>query len=62
MSVKDQNYYTARGVLMAGLKSATVLKYTVLVKEDISYLELITKIRCHIRAENTSDLETSKLN
>ena len=61
MSAKDCNDSTAYGAFMASLKSTTVLKYIVSVKEDISYLELITKIRCHIQAEKTSDLEASKL-
>ena len=46
---------------MAGLRSATVLKYMISVKEDISYPELISEVRRHIQAEKTSDLEASKL-
>ncbi|KAL5539242.1 hypothetical protein UlMin_045287 [Ulmus minor] len=61
MSVKDRNDSTACGALMARLRSATVLKYMISVKEDISYPELISKVRCHIQAEKTSDLEASKL-
>ncbi|KAL5540826.1 hypothetical protein UlMin_043796 [Ulmus minor] len=61
MSVKDRNDSTACGALMAGLRSATVLKYMVSIKEDISYPELISKVRRHIQAEKTSDLEASKL-
>ncbi|KAL5547049.1 hypothetical protein UlMin_006736 [Ulmus minor] len=48
MSVKDRNDSTACGALMAGLRSATVLKYMVSIKEDISYPELISKVRRHI--------------
>ncbi|KAL5548582.1 hypothetical protein UlMin_003813 [Ulmus minor] len=61
MSVKDRNDSTACGSLMAGLRSATVLKYMISVKEDISYPELISEVRRHIQAEKTSDLEASKL-
>ncbi|KAL5547083.1 hypothetical protein UlMin_006770 [Ulmus minor] len=61
MSVKDRNDSTACGALMAGLRSATVLKYMVSIKEDISYPELISEVRRHIQAEKTSDLEASKL-
>ncbi|KAL5565783.1 hypothetical protein UlMin_028947 [Ulmus minor] len=61
MSVKDRNDSTACGALMAGLRSATVLKYMILVKEDISYPELISEVCRHIQAEKTSDLEASKL-
>ena len=61
MSVKDYNNSTACGVLMAGLRSAIVLKYMVSIKEDISYPELISEFRCHVQAEKTSDLEASKL-
>ena len=61
MSVKDRNDSIACGALMAGLRSATVLKYMVSIKEDISYLELILEVRRHIQAEKTSDLEASKL-
>ena len=61
MSIKDRNDSIAYGALMAGLRSATVLKYMVSVKEDISYPELITKICHHIQVEKTSDLEASKL-
>ncbi|KAL5549353.1 hypothetical protein UlMin_004584 [Ulmus minor] len=46
---------------MAGLRSATVLKYMVSIKEDVSYPELISEVRLHIQAEKTSDLEASKL-
>ncbi|KAL5576998.1 hypothetical protein UlMin_018697 [Ulmus minor] len=46
---------------MAGLRSATVLKYMISVKEDISYPELILEVHRHIQAEKTSDLEASKL-
>ncbi|KAL5583083.1 hypothetical protein UlMin_015525 [Ulmus minor] len=46
---------------MAGLRSATVLKYMVSIKEDVSYPELISEVRHHIQAEKTSDLEASKL-
>ncbi|KAL5553824.1 hypothetical protein UlMin_041225 [Ulmus minor] len=42
MSVKNRNDSTACGVLMARLRSATVLKYTVSIKEDVSYPELIS--------------------
>ncbi|KAL5564860.1 hypothetical protein UlMin_028024 [Ulmus minor] len=59
MSVKDRNDSTACGALMAGLRSATVLKYMVSIKEDISYLELISEVRRHIQAEKTSDLEAT---
>ncbi|KAL5540020.1 hypothetical protein UlMin_043975 [Ulmus minor] len=61
MSVKDCNDSTACGALMAGLRSATVLKYMISVKEDISYPELISEVHRHIQAEKTSDLEASKL-
>ncbi|KAL5550479.1 hypothetical protein UlMin_000655 [Ulmus minor] len=61
MSVKDCNDSTACGALMAGLRSVTVLKYMISVKEDISYPELISKVRRHIQDEKTSDLEASKL-
>ncbi|KAL5551326.1 hypothetical protein UlMin_001502 [Ulmus minor] len=61
MSVKDRNDSTACGALMAGLRSATVLKYMISIKEDISYPELISEVRRHIQAEKTSDLEASKL-
>ncbi|KAL5566572.1 hypothetical protein UlMin_029736 [Ulmus minor] len=61
MSVKDRNDSTACGALMAGLRSATVLKYMVSIKEDMSYPELISEVRHHIQAEKTSDLEASKL-
>ncbi|KAL5583362.1 hypothetical protein UlMin_015804 [Ulmus minor] len=61
MSVKDRNDSTACGSLIAGLRSVTVLKYMISVKEDISYPELISEVRCHIQAEKTSDLEVSKL-
>ncbi|KAL5544419.1 hypothetical protein UlMin_008203 [Ulmus minor] len=61
MSVKDRNDSTACGALMAGLRSATVLKYMVSIKEDVSYPELISEVRRHIQAEKTSDLEASKL-
>ncbi|KAL5564639.1 hypothetical protein UlMin_027803 [Ulmus minor] len=61
MSVKDRNDSTACGALMARLRSATVLKYMVSIKEDISYPELISEVRRHIQAEKTSDLEASKL-
>ncbi|KAL5564759.1 hypothetical protein UlMin_027923 [Ulmus minor] len=44
MSVKDRNDSTACGALMAGLRSATVLKYMVSIKEDVSYPELISEI------------------
>ena len=46
---------------MARLRNVTVLKYMILVKDDISYLELITEIRRHIQVKKTSDLEASKL-
>ena len=36
MSVKDRNDSIVCGALMAGLRSVTVLKYTVSIKEDIS--------------------------
>ena len=42
MSVKDNNDFIACRALMAGLRSATVLKYMVSVKEDITY-ELIVE-------------------
>ncbi|KAL5576413.1 hypothetical protein UlMin_018112 [Ulmus minor] len=61
MSVKDRNDSTACGALMAGLRSATVLKYMISIKEDVSYPELISEVRRHIQAEKTSDLEASKL-
>ncbi|KAL5553983.1 hypothetical protein UlMin_041384 [Ulmus minor] len=61
MSVKNRNDSTACGALMAGLRSATVLKYMVSIKEDVSYPELISEVRRHIQAEKTSDLEASKL-
>ncbi|KAL5539149.1 hypothetical protein UlMin_045481 [Ulmus minor] len=61
MSVKDRNDSTACGALMVGLRSATVLKYMVSIKEDISYPKLISEVRRHIQAEKTSDLEVSKL-
>ncbi|KAL5553184.1 hypothetical protein UlMin_040585 [Ulmus minor] len=61
MSVKDRNDSTACGALMAGLRSATVLKYMVSIKKDVSYPELISEVRRHIQAEKTSDLEASKL-
>ncbi|KAL5574245.1 hypothetical protein UlMin_023842 [Ulmus minor] len=61
MSVKDRNDSTTCGALMAGLRSATVLKYMVSIKEEISYSELISEVRRHIQAEKTSDLEASKL-
>ena len=60
-SVKDRNDSTANRKLMAELRSATVLKYMISVKEDISYSKLITEICCHIHAEKTSDLEASEL-
>lgn len=53
MSVKDHNDSTACGVLMAGLRSATVLKYMISIKEDISYPELISEVHRHIQAEKT---------
>ena len=59
--MKDRNDSTACGALMAGLRSATVLKYMVSIKEDMSYPELILEVRRHIQAEKTSDLEASKL-
>ncbi|KAL5544991.1 hypothetical protein UlMin_008775 [Ulmus minor] len=43
MSVKDRNDSTTCGALMAGLRSATVLKYMISIKEDISYPELISE-------------------
>ena len=61
MGVKDRNSSTTCGALMVGLRSATVLKYMISIKEDISYPELITEIRCHIQVEKTFDLEASKL-
>ncbi|KAL5581616.1 hypothetical protein UlMin_014058 [Ulmus minor] len=61
MSVKDRNDSTACGALMAALRSTTVLKYMVSIKEDVSYPELISEVRRHIQAEKTSDLEASKL-
>ncbi|KAL5577017.1 hypothetical protein UlMin_018716 [Ulmus minor] len=61
MSVKDRNDSTACGALMAGLRSVTVLKYMVSIKEDVSYPELISEVRRHIQAEKTFDLEASKL-
>ncbi|KAL5555515.1 hypothetical protein UlMin_037751 [Ulmus minor] len=61
MSVKDRNDSTACGALMAGLRSATVRKYMVSIKEDVSYPKLISEVRRHIQAEKTSDLEASKL-
>ncbi|KAL5544982.1 hypothetical protein UlMin_008766 [Ulmus minor] len=61
MSVKDRNDSTACGALMAGLRSATVLKYMVSIKEDVSYPELISEVCRHSQAEKTSDLEASKL-
>lgn len=61
MSVNDCNDSTACGALMAGLRSATVLKYMISIKEDISYPELISEVHRHIQAEKTSDLEASKL-
>ncbi len=51
ISIKDRNESTACEALMAGLRSAIVLKYMVLVKEDISYPDLITEIRGHIQAK-----------
>ncbi|KAL5542111.1 hypothetical protein UlMin_009821 [Ulmus minor] len=61
MSVKDRNDSTACGALMARLRSVTVLKYMVSIKEDVSYPELISEVCRHIQAEKTSDLEASKL-
>ncbi|KAL5544796.1 hypothetical protein UlMin_008580 [Ulmus minor] len=61
MSVKDRNDSTACRALMAGLRSATILKYMISIKEDISYPELISEVRRHIQAKKTSDLEASKL-
>ena len=46
---------------MAGLRNATILKYTISIKNDIYYLELITEIRRHIQVERTFDLEANKL-
>ena len=51
MSFKDRNASTTCGVLMVGLRSTAILKYMVSVEEDIAYLELITKIHCHIQAK-----------
>ena len=56
MSVKDRNNCTTYGALMVGLRSATVLKHMVSVKEDICYPELIIEICRHIQAKKTSDL------
>ena len=61
ISLEDRNESTACGALMACLRSTTILKYMVLVKEDISYPKLIMEIRHHIQAEKTSDLDASKL-
>ena len=63
MNVQDKSDVVASKALMAGLRNSTVLKYLVSVgKPDmVSYLELITDIRCHIDAEKTSNLEASKL-
>ena len=63
MSVKDRNDSTAYRALMVGLRSTTVLKYMISVKEDISYPKLISEICRYIQAENTYDwLEADKLN
>ena len=62
MSVKDRNDSTTYRALMARLKNATVLKYfisVISVKDDISYPELITKIRHHVQVERTFDLEAT---
>ena len=61
MGVKDRNDSTACGALMDELRSATILKYMISIKEDISYPKLISEIRCHIQVEKTSDSEASKL-
>ena len=61
MNVEDRNDSTACGALMARLRNATVLKYMISIKDDISYPELIIEINCHVQAERTSDLEASKL-
>ncbi|KAL5560216.1 hypothetical protein UlMin_036427 [Ulmus minor] len=57
--VKDRNDSTTCGALMAGLRSATILKYMISVKEEISYPELISEVRRHIQAKKTSDLEAT---
>ena len=51
MSIKDHNDSTMSRALIARLRSATVLKYMVYVKEDITYPGLIAEIHCHIQAE-----------
>ena len=61
MRVKDQNESITYGTHMAGLRNTTVLKYMILVKDDISYPELFTEIRRHFQVERTSDLEASML-
>ena len=61
MNVKDRNDSTTCGGLMAGLRGTIFLKYMVSIKKDVSYLELITKVRRHIQANKTSDFEASKL-
>ena len=61
MSIKDRNDSSTCGALMAGLRSTTVLKFMISVKEYISYPELITEICRHIQAKKTFDLEASKL-
>ena len=61
MSVKERNDSTACEALMARLRNATVLKYMISVKDNISYLELIIEILYHVQAERTSNLKASKL-
>ena len=61
MSVKDRNDSTSCGALMAGLRSVTVMKYMVSIKEDMSYPKLISEVHRYIQAKKTSDLEVSKL-
>ncbi len=46
---------------MAGLRNSTMLKYMVSISENATYPELIAEIHHHIEAENTSNLEASKL-
>ena len=63
MNVQDRNDTVANRALMAGLWNSTVLNYLVSVGKPnaVSYPELIAKIRHHIDAEKTSNLEASKL-
>ena len=48
MDVKDQNESIDYVALMVRLRNTIVLKYMVLIKDNIYYPKLITEIRCHI--------------